>query len=153
MKHLRSSAVIATVAMIGLIGTACGSKTPTTGGASGPTTPAAAGGGGYGDGYGGGGGVPSSPAGSAAAATIQQGAGGQLVFTPATLTVKQGDAIDIQDVSSLSHTFTIDGQGIDLVNAAGQSQTVTISLAPGTYTFICRFHVGMGMQGTLTVSG
>ena len=45
------------------------------------------------------------------------------------------------------------GKGIDLVNAAGQSQTVAISLAPGTYTFICRFHVGSGMQGTLTVSG
>jgi plastocyanin len=153
MKHLRSSAMIATVVLIGLIGTACGSKTPATGGGSGPTTPAATGGGGYGGGYGGGGGVPSSPAGSAASATIKQGAGGQLAFSPATLTVKQGDTIEIQDVSAISHTFTIDGQGVDLVNAAGQSQTATLSLAPGTYTYICRFHVGSGMQGTLTVTG
>ena len=67
--------------------------------------------------------------------------------------MKQGDTIAIDDVSSISHTFTIDGQNIDVVNGAGQGQTVTLSLAPGTYKFICRFHVGAGMQGTLTVTG
>jgi plastocyanin len=50
------------------------------------------------------------------------------------------------------HTFTVTGQSIDITNDAGQSQTVTINLPAGTYPFICRFHQGLGMKGTLTVT-
>ena len=155
MKGLRYPIVAAAVAA--LVGAACasGSSTPP---AAGSTSPAAnAGGGGLygGGGYGGGPGGGPSPSASAgaAAATIQQGAGGQLAFSPATLTVKQGDVIEIADVSAIPHTFTIDGQGIDVENSGGQSQSVTIFLAPGTYSFFCRFHVSSGMKGTLTVTG
>jgi plastocyanin len=139
------------VALVALAGAACASSSSNPTGA-GTTSPAAnAGGGGL---YGGGPRSTSPPASSgAASATIQQGAGGQLAFSPATLTIKQGDVIEIDDVSAISHTFTIDGQGIDVVNEGGQSQTIAISLAPGTYSFICRFHVSSGMQGTLTVTG
>ena len=56
-------------------------------------------------------------------------------------------------MGTVAHTFTIQGKGIDVVNQAGQSQKVKIDLAPGTYTFICNFHVNLGMQGTLTVTG
>ena len=56
-------------------------------------------------------------------------------------------------MGSIPHTFTIQGKGIDVVNQAGQSQKVKIDLAPGTYTFICTFHVNLGMQGTLIVKG
>jgi plastocyanin len=84
--------------------------------------------------------------------TLQQGSGG-LVFTPSTLTVKQGDVLAVANVGSASHTFTITGKGIDVVNQPGQTQNVTISLAPGTYPFICRFHESLGMKGTLTVTG
>jgi plastocyanin len=147
-------AAMGAVVLVALIGVACGSKTPTTSGGGGSTTPATSGGGGYGGGYGGGGGGGQSPsAGPAASATVKQGAGGQLAFTPATLTVKQGDTIEIDDVASIPHTFTIDGQGVDVVNEGGQKQAVDITLAPGTYTFICRFHVSLGMKGTLTVTG
>jgi plastocyanin len=156
MKSVRigTRAAMGAVLLVALIGVACASKTPTTG--AGSTTPAT-GGGGYGDGYGGGygggekGGSPS--AGASASATVTQGAGGQLVFSPANLTVKQGDAIEIDDVASIPHTFTIDGQSVDVVNQGGQKQTVAVELAPGTYTFVCRFHVSSGMQGTLTVTG
>jgi plastocyanin len=88
---------------------------------------------------------------SAAGATVQQGAGG-LVFSPTTLTVKKGESITVTNVGSASHTFTITGRGVDVVNSPGQSQGVTINLAPGTYEFICRFHVSLGMKGTLTVT-
>jgi len=84
--------------------------------------------------------------------TLQQGAGG-LVFTPSTLTVKTGDVLAVANVGSASHTFTITGNGIDVVNQPGQTQNVTISLAPGTYPFVCRFHESLGMKGTLTVTG
>jgi plastocyanin len=139
------------IVFVALIGVACGSKTPTSAGAAGSTSPAP--GGGYGGVYGGGGGGGSPSAGSSASATVTQGAGGQLAFSPATLTVKKGDTIEIDDVASIPHTFTIDGQSVDVVNQGGQKQTVAIALAPGTYTFICRFHVGSGMRGTLTVTG
>jgi plastocyanin len=87
-----------------------------------------------------------------AGATVQQGAGG-FVFAPSTLTVKKGQILTVKNVGSASHTFTITGKGIDVVNSPGQSQNVTINLAPGTYPFICRFHVTLGMKGTLTVTG
>lgn len=149
---------LAFVVLLAVMGAACATNAATTSGPSGATSspPAAAGGYGgdpYQRGANGGGTSTTTPPSAIASATVTQGQGGQLAFSPATLTVKQGDTIAIDDVSSISHTFTIDGQGIDVVNSAGQSQTVTLSLAQGTYTFICRFHVGSGMQGTLTVTG
>jgi len=152
--RVRTRAVMGAVVLVALIGVACGTKSPTTTGGLSSTAPTARGAGGYGDGgYGGGGGGGSPSAGASASTTVKQGAGGQLAFSPATLSVKQGDTIEIDDVSSISHTFTIDGQGVDVVNEGGQKQTLSITLAPGTYTFICRFHVSSGMQGTLTVTG
>jgi plastocyanin len=93
-----------------------------------------------------------SPSGAATAQTLEQGPGGKLVFDPAQFSVKTGDTITVSNVGSLQHTFTITGEGIDVTNAAGASQDVTIDLSPGTYPFICRFHVSSGMKGTLTVT-
>jgi plastocyanin len=99
---------------------------------------------------------PSTPTGSPTVTgmTVRQGAKGY-TFDPASLTVKTGDTITVTNVSSvpITHTFTISGKGIDVVNVPGQSHTITISLAPGTYRFICRFHLALGMKGTLTVTG
>ncbi len=94
----------------------------------------------------------SSSSTSAAGVTLQQGAGG-FVFAPTTLTVKKGESINVKNVGTVAHTFTITGKGIDVVNNPGQSQQVTINLPAGTYQFICRFHVSLGMKGTLTVTG
>ena len=94
--------------------------------------------------------VTTSPAGP----TVDQGPNGQLVFSPTSLSVHQGEMITITNVSpSAAHTFTIKGQKVNVVNQPGQSATQTIDLAPGTYTFICTFHVKSGMMGTLTVTG
>ncbi len=81
------------------------------------------------------------------------GAGRPFVFSPVKLTVTKGQTVGVKNVSSVSHTFTIQGKGIDAVNNGGQSQEVKIDLAPGTYTFVCRFHQSLGMQGTLIVKG
>ncbi len=143
---------IGVVVMLAVLGSACAKKSATPG--AGATTPAATGSGGstgYGDyGRGGGSGSPSSPP---APGTVQQGAGGQLVFSPVSLSVKQGVTIMISNVSTdTAHTFTITGKGIDIVNAPGHTQSVAINLTPGTYRFICRFHQMFGMMGTLTVT-
>jgi plastocyanin len=75
-----------------------------------------------------------------------------LTFTPAEISVHQGDSITVEDTDSVPHTFTVEGTSIDVTNQAGQSQTVAIDLKPGTYSVICRFHVSMGMKATLVVA-
>src|SRR5712692_1856579 len=123
-----------------LLGAAC-AKSPTASyGAQSPTSAATTSGSGGrygGGGYGGGSG--SSPSSPASANTIQQGAGGY-VFAPSRLTVKKGSTLTVTNVGTASHTFTITGKGVNVVNNPGQSQTVTINLAPGTYQFICTYH-------------
>jgi plastocyanin len=93
-----------------------------------------------------------SPTGGTSTQTVEQGPGGQLVFDPATFSVKTGDTITVSNVGTFPHTFTVTGQSIDVTNSAGASQDVTIDLPPGTYPFICRFHQSSGMKGTLTVT-
>ena len=142
------------ILLFALLGAACaktsnsalsGGQSPTASSSGGRT-------GGYGTGsrYGGGGSSSTTP--PVAANTVEQGAGG-LVFAPATLTVSEGTIITVMNVGSATHTFTVSNTSIDVVNAIGQSQNVTINLKPGTYPFICRFHVGLGMKGTLVVTG
>jgi plastocyanin len=81
---------------------------------------------------------------------VEQGAGG-FVFAPTMLTVKTGTSITVQNVGTTAHTFTITSTGIDITNDPGASKPVTINLQPGTYPFFCRFHVNLGMKGTLVV--
>lgn len=127
--------LVGLAAVLALVGAACSkSSSPSTN----PTQPATAA-------------SATSASPSAAGTTLQQGAGG-FVFSPTTLTLKKGESITVTNVGSASHTFTITGKGIDVVNTPGQSQSVTINLAPGTYPFICRFHVSLGMKGTLTLT-
>jgi plastocyanin len=61
--------------------------------------------------------------------------------------VTKGTTITVANVGSTEHTFTVTRQSIDIENQAGQSQQVAINLTPGTYPFICRFHVNEGMKG------
>jgi plastocyanin len=75
------------------------------------------------------------------------------MFTPSKLTVKSGSTIEVKNSNpNTPHTFTVTGQSIDITNNGSQSQTVVINLPPGTYPFVCRFHEGLGMKGTLTVT-
>lgn len=75
------------------------------------------------------------------------------LFSPSAVTVKSGDTITVNDTNpTTSHTFTVTGEGIDVVNDGGQSQDVKIDLQPGTYEFICRYHESSGMTGTLVVT-
>jgi plastocyanin len=131
-----AKSLVGLAAMLALLGAACSkNSSPSTNPTQPPATSPPA--------------TSTSP--SAAGASVQQGAGG-FVFSPTTLTVKKGASVTVTNVGSAPHTFTITGKGIDVVNSPGQSQSATIDLAPGTYEFICRFHVSQGMKGTLTVT-
>jgi plastocyanin len=89
--------------------------------------------------------------GGATTASIQAGAGG-FVFSPNTVTIAQGGIITVKNVGTIPHTFTIQTNGINDVMNPGQSAKITVSLAPGTYTWVCTFHQSSGMTGTLTVT-
>ena len=143
--------------VLALVAAACGSKAAanegasgggggtTTGSTTGPT--GSSGGSGYngGGGYGGGGG------GGMTATTVMEGPGNSFTFSPSTVTVKQGQTVTLDNVSTTAHTFTVTGQGIDVETQPGKTAQVTIDLPPGTYPFVCRFHESMGMTGTLVV--
>ena len=158
-----SKAVAAGALALALLGAACanddggnaGSGGGATGGAAtGSTGSSGSSGGGA---YGGGGGYGSS--GGMTGSTSTGGGSSVLTltqvnyqFTPAKITVHQGDTITVSDTNpNTPHTFTVTGTDIDVSNDAMSSQDVTIDLAPGTYPFICRFHESQGMTGTLVV--
>jgi plastocyanin len=84
-------------------------------------------------------------------ATIDAGANG-FVFTPSTVSIAQGGKLTVKNAGTVPHTFTIQSQDINEVMQPGQSAKITISLAPGTYPFVCTFHQSSGMTGTLTVT-
>lgn len=105
---------------------------------------------------------------SAGAAAIGAAAGklaigadptGKLAFTKKTLTARSGTVtITFTNSSPLQHNFTLQKGANGAVLGAtptfvGGSHTLTLKLAPGTYTFYCSVpgHRMAGMQGTLTV--
>jgi plastocyanin len=136
--------VVAGVALT-MLAAACGNSSNSSssggGGSGSGSTPSAS--------TAGGGGGSSNSSGGTSVQTISQA---NFSFSPATFTVTSGDTITVKNTtSSTQHTFTITGQTVDVTVDPGTSQEVTISLPPGTYPFICRFHVSRGMTGTLTV--
>ena len=157
-----SKAVVAGALALALLGAACanddggsaGSGGATSGAVTGSTgSSGSSGGGAYGGGggYGGSGGSTGSTStgGGSSVLTLTQV---NYQFTPAKITVHQGDIITVSDTNpNTPHTFTVTGTEIDVSNDAMSSQDVTIDLAPGTYPFICRFHESQGMTGTIVV--
>ena len=50
-----------------------------------------------------------------------------------------------------THTFTIDGLGVDQELKPGESADIDVTLpASGTVAYYCRFHKGQGMQGAFS---
>lgn len=87
--------------------------------------------------------------GQAATVTIQTG---DDWFNPTFVKVAPGAklTVDLVDVGTVTHTFTIDGQHIDVVqDRKGQKNTVTVTMpASGNpVDFYCKYHVSAGMQG------
>jgi plastocyanin len=85
------------------------------------------------------------------------GGGGTLVtannfaFTPSELTVASGGTIAARNGNPITpHTFTVEETDIDVSLAAGSSEDVPIDLDPGEYGFVCTIHGQM--TGTLTVT-
>jgi plastocyanin len=119
-------------------------------------------------GGGGGGGTPTStPASNSGGSSSSSGGGsgvpvaadpnGSLKFTTTTLKAKAGTVtFDFTNKASIPHAFAIKGNGVNAKGktVTGGSDTLTVKLKPGTYTFYCPVpgHEAAGMKGTLTVS-
>jgi plastocyanin len=71
-------------------------------------------------------------------------------FAPADPVIGAG-AVELVNEGQSPHTFTIEGEDVDVEVDAGETTTVTVDLEAGTYTLFCSFHRGQGMEGTLTV--
>ena len=80
-------------------------------------------------------------------------------FVPATLAAPAGAVtFSVKNTSGQDHQFEI-FNGETLVDGVlgiggGQSKDLTVTLAAGSYTYICTFngHDQLGMKGTLTVN-
>lgn len=101
--------------------------------------------------------APGSGAGSQIA--IAANPGGALKFDKTSLTAKAGKVtIAFTNKAPLGHNFTIDSPSGAKVAATptfdGGTKTVTATLKPGTYTFLCTVpgHAMAGMKGTLKVT-
>lgn len=81
-------------------------------------------------------------------------------FTPATMAVPAGTVtFEVRNSGTEEHEFEI-LQGESVVEEIegllpGQTKSLTVTLAPGGYTFLCKLngHDILGMKGTLTVGG
>ena len=106
--------------------------------------------------------------------TVQAADGEQPFFLPATIDIKSGGVLRLDDIGTSQHNLTIDTTGliptskasrsdrlliaVDLVNTSAEAK---IDLPPGVYRFYCSIDFGIGaghtslqgtgMVGTLTV--
>ena len=122
--------MLAALAIVGLLATACGGD---DGG-----SPAASGDDGGGGGEGG------------ASVTVTAA---DFSFDPESITAAAGDTIELSNEGESPHNLQAEEAGID--EDVDPGKTVSIDLAdvePGTYDFICKFHPD-DMKGTLEITG
>ncbi|MEK6252249.1 MAG: plastocyanin/azurin family copper-binding protein [Actinomycetota bacterium] len=132
------------LALAGIALVACGSSSnDNSTNATSTSSGAAAGGGGGGGGQ---------------TVSISADPNGALKFDTTSLSAKAGsDTFDFTNDAPIAHDFTIETSSGQKVAAtpifSGGTKSVTATLKPGTYTFLCTVpgHADAGMKGTLTV--
>lgn len=78
-----------------------------------------------------------------------------LRFDPAQLAVRPGQVqVALHNGDAITHSFTIEALGVDVLLGAGESESATFEARPGTYTIVCTLpgHLEAGMEGRLSVS-
>jgi plastocyanin len=136
-----------TLALAGIALVACGSSSSDNSTSATSTSSGAAAGGGGGGGGGGG-----------QTVRISADPTGQLKFNTTKLSAKAGsDTFAFTNEAPLAHDFTIESSSGQKLAATpvftGGTKSVTATLKPGTYKFLCTVpgHAAAGMKGTLTV--
>ena len=152
MKKVGAFLVLA-VAALALV--ACGSSSDSSSStteASGGESQAEQGGAAKEESSGGGGG------GSASTLKFEADPNGELAYTSTSETAKAGKVtVEFKNPQALTHDVAIEDSSGEEVGAteliADGSDTTTVDLKPGTYTYFCTVpgHREAGMEGTLTV--
>lgn len=79
-----------------------------------------------------------------------------IAFNPAEVALSAGtdQELTLTNTGAAPHNFSIDELGISVDLQSGESTTVTVNGAAGTYAFYCNVpgHREAGMEGTLTLS-
>ena len=73
-------------------------------------------------------------------------------FTPAVLNGTPGSkqTIHLTNSSGTEHNFTLEDQKVDKDVESGEDADVTITFpSSGQLVFVCEYHAGKGMKGTL----
>jgi plastocyanin len=100
----------------------------------------------------------SSGGGSASTVKFEADPNGELAYTTTSATAKAGNVtVEFKNPQALTHDVAIEDSSGKEVGAteliADGSDTTTVDLKPGTYTYFCTVpgHREAGMEGTLTV--
>ncbi len=72
-------------------------------------------------------------------------------FNPSDVTVESGGTIGFTNMGENEHNFSVTDQDISEDVEPGDSTTITIDLDAGSYEFFCEYHESAGMTGRLTV--
>lgn len=100
--------------------------------------------------------APATTAAGGAATTAAAGGGSTITvadfaFSPPTLTVKAGTAVEVKNTQGVAHTFTADDGSFDLeLDPSGGGGTHTFATA-GSFPYHCDIHPSM--KGTVVVEG
>ncbi len=76
-------------------------------------------------------------------------------FQPTYVQATPGATVEVElsNEGSASHTFTIDDQNIDVTLEPDGHETVQVTMPDsGSLRFYCRFHASQGMQGAFTTT-
>jgi plastocyanin len=76
-------------------------------------------------------------------------------FTLSQQTISAGKVtFQMRNIGALMHNFDLIGSLDGPFLVPGQTSNITVTLKPGTYTYVCsvKYHAAEGMQGTLTVT-
>jgi cytochrome c oxidase subunit II len=77
-----------------------------------------------------------------------------LKFQPSSETVKVGDVVQWTNTGNAVHSVTFDNQQVPSLDTQNGGEKFEVKfLKPGTYHYICTYHVTSGMTGTITVTG
>jgi cytochrome c oxidase subunit II len=77
-----------------------------------------------------------------------------LKFQPDSATVKVGDVVQWTNTGNAIHSVTFDNQQVPSLDTQNGGEKFEVKfLKPGTYHYICTYHVTSGMTGTITVTG
>jgi plastocyanin len=73
-------------------------------------------------------------------------------FSPANLTISQGDTVIWVNATSAIHTVTADDGGFDSGDLGASATYERVFVEIGSHAYHCFYHAGQGMSGTITVN-